>query len=47
MQEGGGEGPVTDQWLPPFVVVDEQDKAVGTVEVRAHPDAQSATPQPR
>ena len=23
---------MTDQWLPPFVVVDDADKAVGTVE---------------
>ena len=33
MQEGEGKGPVTDQWLPPFVVVGDDNKPVGTIEV--------------
>ena len=35
MQEGDGAKPVTDQWLPPFVVVGDDDKPVGTIEVNA------------
>ena len=31
-QEGGGK-PVSDQWLPPFVIVDDAGKPVGTIEV--------------
>ncbi len=31
--ELGGEKEVTDQWLPPFVIVDDEDKGVGTIEV--------------
>ena len=34
MQAGDGKKPVTDQWLPPFVVVDEDGKPVGTIEVQ-------------
>jgi BPG-independent PGAM N-terminus (iPGM_N) len=30
--QGDPEHPVTDQWLPPFVVVDENDNPVGTIE---------------
>ncbi len=33
MQKGGADGkPVSDQWLPPFVIVDDKKKPVGTVE---------------
>ena len=32
LQEGGGK-PVSDQWLPPFVIVDDAGKPVGTIEV--------------
>lgn len=33
MQKGGADGkPVSDQWLPPFVIVDDRKKPVGTVE---------------
>lgn len=35
LQEGDGKA-VTDQWLPPFVVTDDDGKAVGTIEVSAH-----------
>ena len=34
LQKGDGKKEVSDQWLPPFVIVDEQDKPVGTIEVR-------------
>ena len=30
--QGGEEKPVTDQWLPPFVIVDDDDEPVGTIE---------------
>ena len=30
--QGGEDKPVTDQWLPPFVIVDDDDKPVGTIE---------------
>ena len=33
LQEGDGSKPVTDQWLPPFVIVGDDDKPVGTIEV--------------
>ncbi len=33
VQKGGEDGkPVSDQWLPPFVIVDDDKKPVGTVE---------------
>ncbi len=38
--QGGEEKPVSDQWLPPFVIVDDDDKPVGPIEdgdsVRSH-----------
>jgi len=34
LQEGGGK-PVSDQWLPPFVIVDDAGKPVGTIGVCA------------
>ncbi len=34
MQAGKGGKGVSDQWLDPFVIVDEEDHPVGTVEVR-------------
>ena len=33
LQKGDGKKEVSDQWLPPFVIVDEDDKPVGTIEV--------------
>ena len=30
--QGGEATPVTDQWLPPFVIVGDDDKPVGTIE---------------
>ncbi len=30
--QGDEEKPVSDQWLPPFVIVDDAGKPVGTVE---------------
>lgn len=33
VQEGDGSKPVTDQWLPPFVIVGDNGKPVGTIEV--------------
>lgn len=27
-----GEKPVSDQWIPPFVIVDDDDKPVGSIE---------------
>ena len=33
VQEGDGSKPVTDQWLPPFVIVGDDGKPVGTIEV--------------
>lgn len=35
LQAGDGK-PVSDQWLPPFVVTGEDGKAVGTIEVQIH-----------
>ena len=32
LAQGGEEKPVSDQWLPPFVIVDDDDKPVGTIE---------------
>jgi 2,3-bisphosphoglycerate-independent phosphoglycerate mutase len=29
---GPADNPVSDQWLPPFVIVDDKDKPVGTIE---------------
>ena len=38
--QGGEDKPVSDQWLPPFVIVDDDDKPVGPIEegdsVRPH-----------
>jgi hypothetical protein len=31
-KEAGGKA-VSDQWVPPFVIVDEQDRPVGPIEV--------------
>ena len=31
-QKDGSDSPVSDQWLPPFVIVDDAGKPVGTVE---------------
>ena len=33
VQEGDGSKPVTDQWLSPFVIVGDDGKPVGTIEV--------------
>ena len=41
-QEGGGK-PVSDQWLPPFVVVDDAGKPVGTVEASLSEKANDST----
>ena len=30
--QGGEESPITDQWLPPFVIVGDDEKPVGTIE---------------
>jgi len=30
--QGGEDKPVSDQWLPPFVIVDDDDKPVGPIE---------------
>lgn len=35
------EKPVSDQWLPPFVIVDDQDKPVGPIEVSNQMQRQS------
>lgn len=32
MQAGDGDKPVSDQWLPPFVIVDDKGVPVGTIE---------------
>ena len=32
LPQGSGDKPVSDQWLPPFVIVDDKDKPVGTIE---------------
>ena len=37
MKAGEKDKPVSDQWLDPFVIVDENDKPVGPVEVRLQP----------
>ncbi len=37
LKAGEKDKPVSDQWLDPFVIVDENDKAVGPVEVRLKP----------
>lgn len=29
--QGPSENPVSDQWLPPFVITDDADKPVGTI----------------
>ena len=34
LQAGKGGKAVSDQWLDPFVIVDEEDQPVGTVQVR-------------
>ena len=31
-KEAGGK-PVSDQWIPPFVIVDDKDRPVGPIEV--------------
>ena len=34
MRQGSDKAkPITDQWLPAFVIVDDRDKPVGTIEV--------------
>ena len=33
VQNADKDKPVSDQWLPPFVIVDKEDKPVGTIEV--------------
>lgn len=35
-QKEGSEKPVSDQWLDPFVIVDEEGKPVGTIEDGEH-----------
>ena len=37
LQNADKDKPVSDQWLPPFVIVDKEDKPVGTIEVSPPP----------
>jgi len=44
MQAGEKDKPVSDQWLDPFVIVDKNDKPVGTVEVLPPPPLPPSPP---
>ena len=44
VQNADKDKPVSDQWLPPFVIVDKEDKPVGTVEVSPPPLEEVNTP---
>lgn len=41
-KESGGK-PVSDQWIPPFVIVDDDDKPVGPIEASPPTHAPSSS----